>query len=287
MLYDHYSGTLAGVVTDIFNSTLNTNEWPAQWSKEYVTIIPKGPSPESIDACRNISCTNYLPKVLENFVLEWIREDVKTSLNQYGGEPGCGPAHFLIDTLDYVTSSLEDNRAAVILTSVDYSKAFNRLQHSICLRELAKKGASEQMLNVIAGFLGNRTMTVRLGQAQSEPRRVHTGAPQGSVLGCFLFNVGIDTIEDGYTRGNTDRREIEYINHIEDYPAFSTPTRVGTGRRLPNLSPIREDGPQVKVLPRAVNAPEWIRKPRDPRWTDKEIKNLKYVDDGANLSKDC
>ena len=150
---------------------------------------------------------------------------------------------------------------------------------------MAKKGASDQMLKVIGSFLRNRTMTVRLGQEQSEPRRVHTGAPQGSVLGCFLFNIGIDTIEDGSERRDADRREVEYINRVDDFPASSTPSRVTTGRLLPDLSPIREDGPQIELLPRAVNAPEWIRKPKDPRWKEKEIKNLKYVDDGANLSK--
>ena len=88
-------------------------------------VIPKGLNADTIDRCRNISCTNYLLKVLENFVLKRARTEVSAGGNQYSGEAMCGPAHLLIDAINYVTSSPEDNRAAVILTSLDNSKAFN------------------------------------------------------------------------------------------------------------------------------------------------------------------
>ena len=84
IIYGHFSGLLALVVTDIYNAVLKTHEWPKQWSREYVTVIPKGNNPEGIDGCRNISCTNYLSKVLENFVLAWLRTKVSTSERQYG-----------------------------------------------------------------------------------------------------------------------------------------------------------------------------------------------------------
>lgn len=35
----------------------------------------------------------------------------------------------LTEVMDNITTAMEDNRSAVILSVIDFSKAFNRLQH--------------------------------------------------------------------------------------------------------------------------------------------------------------
>ena len=189
-VYKHFPEKLLSVITNIFNCITQEKSWPRSWSTEYVTIIPKAQSPDSFDQCRNISCTNYLSKLYESFVLEWARGYVAPGPTQFGWEKGCGPTHFLVEMLDFMSRSLEDNRAGVIMTSVDYSKASNR-----CLREFCNKGASNEVIQLLSAFLMNRKMTVRVGESWSDPKPVNSAAPQGSVLGCFLFNIGIDTIE--------------------------------------------------------------------------------------------
>ena len=58
-LYALYTSKLAVPVTAIFNLITRTKEWPKQWAIEYVTVIPKCPSPAEIGDCRNLSCTNF------------------------------------------------------------------------------------------------------------------------------------------------------------------------------------------------------------------------------------
>ena len=170
VLYKHFATKLAVPITVLFNGVVSSFSWPTLWNTEHVTVIPKIPSPEAIDQCRNISCTNFLSKVLESFVLDWAREEIKLKHNQYGGELGCGPAHFLIELNDFIASSLEDNRAAVVLMSMDFSKAFNRLHHATCLREFKKKGASTQFMKLVACFLRGHKMTVKVGEARRSSR---------------------------------------------------------------------------------------------------------------------
>ena len=61
---------------------------------------------------------------------------------------------------DFVNSSLEDNRAAVIITSMDFSKAFNRLSHVTCLEEMKKKGASTEVMKLVGSFLTGRKSNI-------------------------------------------------------------------------------------------------------------------------------
>ena len=115
---------------------------------------------------------------------------MRPGLNQFGGEKGVGADHFLISSWTEVTSILEDNRSGAVLTTIDFSKAFNRLSHAACLQTFATKGAPNQILALLGSFLSGRSMAVRLGQTISKFRPINAGAPQGSVLGSYLFNIG-------------------------------------------------------------------------------------------------
>ena len=83
-------------------------------------VISKTKDPQQPSDCRNISCTNYLSKLYELFVLDWSREEVRLSLNQYGGEKGASATQLLIEVLYDTTKALEDNRAAVDLSAIDF-----------------------------------------------------------------------------------------------------------------------------------------------------------------------
>ena len=135
--YNHFTKPLCS----IFNAVKNQRSWPKDCKTEYQTCIPKTSRPQSVEELRNISCTNCFSKVLELYILKEARKSVKLKANQFGGEPGVSTTHMLAHVWERVTSDLEDNRAASILTAIDYSKAFNRLEHLPCLQAVACKGA--------------------------------------------------------------------------------------------------------------------------------------------------
>ena len=178
-IYADSAAYIAIPVVEIFNSISETCEWLRPWKTEYVTIILKNRSPDVPEKCRNISCTPFLSKLYERFVLEWLRRKISPSPNQYGGEVSFSTAHLLVELLDEITSRLEDRRAACVLTGVDYSKAFNRLKHGPCLKAFAERGASSKMLCLLASFLKGREMTVRVGNIWSRKQTVNAGAPRG------------------------------------------------------------------------------------------------------------
>ena len=71
--------------------------------------------------------------------------------------------------------------------SIDFEKAFNRMDHCRCLEALTDLGASIETVDWIASFLYGRTMIVKIRDARSAPRLVPGGSPQESILGNYLF----------------------------------------------------------------------------------------------------
>ena len=199
-------------LTDIFNEIASSGVWPLLWKTEYVTIIPKKSCPEDFGDLRNISCTMLISKIMESYVLQWVGHEVDVKLNQYGGVKGCSGSHMIVKVWQQILRNLEDRRAATVLTSIDYAKAFNRLSFQHCLASFAQRGASMPVLRLLASFLTDQTMTVRVGSAWSRPRQVTGGCPQGSILGVLLFNITTDDLEDGST----------YVSHV-DRPEVGIP----------------------------------------------------------------
>ena len=133
----------------------------------------------------------------ESYVLDWLKSEVSLRSNQYGGVRGLSTDHLLVQMWQKILENAEDYRAGTVVTSIDYSKAFNRMGYQECLAALARNGASTPVIEQIATFLTDRQMSVKAGSVLSKPRAVNGGCPQGSILGVFLFNATIDNLEEG------------------------------------------------------------------------------------------
>ena len=237
-LVRRFPEAFAGHVCDIFNEKNESVVWPSAWKTEHLTIIPKVPNPASLSECRHISCSSIFSKILEGQVLHKLRQELVPDHNQYGGKPKCGVEHLLVDLWESVLNAMEGGSSAAVLLGIDYEKAFNRMEHSVCLQQLEKLGASPGSLSHVMAFLEDRKMTIAIDGTKAVLVPIRRGSPQGSVLGCMLYCVTTQSLkarqpqrpervyfpQDGtddkavemWTNGATQDRAVEVFLYVDN-----------------------------------------------------------------------
>ena len=107
---------------------------------------------------------------------------------QYGGIKGNSTSHYLIELINFILYNQDNTEATAVLAClVDFSKAFNRQDHSILVTKLSDMGTPSWLLKIMIAFLKDRLMVVRYKVETSSMKQLPGGGPQGALLGLFLF----------------------------------------------------------------------------------------------------
>ena len=109
-----------------------------------------------------------------------------------------------------------NKNTALIL--VDYSKAFDMINHDILLSILKYIGLSFKALHLFDSYLTDRKQSVSLHGVLSNLLDLEKGVPQGSILGPILFTVYTCTFFDNI---NKDLEYHVYADDTQFYYSFS------------------------------------------------------------------
>lgn len=179
-------------IVNIINSCLLDSVFPRAWKVSKVLPQPKKSKIAGFSDLRPISILPTLSKVLEKIMAQQISEHLKEFSilpeKQSGFRPGYSCTTAMLDLIDDILRD-NDSGSTTALVLLDYSKAFDTLNHELLLTILKYVGFSESAISLLQSFITDRYQYVSLGQHESGMASVTTGVPQGSVLGPLLFCV--------------------------------------------------------------------------------------------------
>ncbi len=165
-----FAFALSEPICHIFNCTLQLGKVPLLWKAANVVPIPKSGAPKSIETdLRPISLTPTLSKILEAFVGRWVLPALSKHFDrrQYGAIKGRSTTHALIDVVNTWHQAI-DKRQSTRTLFIDYSKAFDHVDHATVLGKLSALGVDPALTAWLHSFLLHRQQRVKIGGCFSQ-----------------------------------------------------------------------------------------------------------------------
>lgn len=266
-------------ITEITNAIITYGHFPDKWKEAKIIMIKKSGKPkQQPESYRPISLLSTISKVVERVIykkLYKIAEEQNIIPNfQYGFRQGHSTTQQVIRLTEHINEKMNiaTPTAAIFL---DVEKAFDRVWIPGLIYKLKEYNIPIQMVNLIEGYLRNRSYHVNINNENSSRRNIEAGVPQGSILGPLLFNL--------YTADIPEPKRATIAQYADDTAIYYSNRRLDfTNIHLENdLDNIIDwyDRWKIKINPQKTTAVffQHRRRPRKPNEIKLQGEKIKWT----------
>lgn len=178
------------IILHLVNSAIENKQIPTIWKTALGIPLPKNSQPSHFSELRIISILPTISKILERILYNQIFNyfTVKKIIpdKQCGFRKNFSTISALATVLDDIFGACDEGRMS-ILVLLDFSKAFDTLDHRLMLAKLKYYGFDIDSIQLISSYLNNRSQKVVYNNVTSNGLNILSGVPQGAILSPLLF----------------------------------------------------------------------------------------------------
>jgi hypothetical protein len=220
---------IAPHLTNIINTCIRNNYFPELWKISRIVPVPKIDNPTELDHYRPISILPCLSKIYEKILATQLLEHLESQSllpqTTSGSRKGHSTTTVLLHIADICRKALKSSEIT-ILSLLDFSKAFDTVNHSKFLQLLIHFDFSNQSIFLFQSYLADRKQYIEHQTKKSTILSIKSGVPQGSILGAIIFNMYVASINFQITD-----KGFNTINYVDDFQIAIS----GSPKQLPDL----------------------------------------------------
>lgn len=210
-IYSLLAPFIAGPLKVIFDLSVAQRRFPCDWKKGIVIPIPKT-QPPVLHKLRTITLLPSPSKIFEKLLLKKMRNQIEPLFGgcQHAFRRAASTTTALLKLTDTATRHFDDsNLNGFVTLSLDFSKAFDNVDHHTLVQKVSTTLPKGFAL-LLHSYLSERSFQVKIQGHISQSYRVHSGVPQGSVIGPALFSILVGDLPDC----NSDNTFIQYADDV-------------------------------------------------------------------------
>lgn len=189
-IFKRLANDISIIISDLFNSSVTCGVFPTCFKLARIIPIFKSKDRLLVNNYRPISLTNLVSKLFEKLMIcrmfKFVNQNNTLSNQQFGFREGRSTSDAILEFVDECISAL-DNRRSLVAVYLDFSKAFDTVNHTILLKKMYRLGFRGVILDWVKSFLTDRRIVVDVDGVLSDECVVNIGLPQGAVSSALFF----------------------------------------------------------------------------------------------------